>query len=233
MKTLVIFDVDGTLIYSETADSQCFADSYEAVFGKPLPSIDWENYNHVTDHTIFNSVFEKQFNRSVTTKELDIFQTHFVNKMQEARAVNPAKFRIMPGAKETIEKLSQDDRFAVGIATGGWQRPAQFKLRYKDIDYAKTFDSYADNKPTRHDIINESIKKAKAVHTDFQRIVYVGDAKWDVRTTREMDLPLIGIRWRGDFDYLAQEGATHILKNFLDYEAFLHHIAVAETPRFV
>jgi len=230
MKTLVIFDIDGTLLYSNKIDSRCFAESYEAVFNYPFPSIDWRDYPHVTDHTIFGTVFQKQFNRTATEEELDTFQTDFVERMKKKRVETPEEFQEVPGARITIENLLKDEHFAVGIATGGWQRPARFKLTHIGIDYTNIFDSYADYKETRDDIVNESIDKAKAIHTDFQRIVYVGDAIWDVTTTRGMNLPLIGIRRNGDRHVLADAGAKHILQDYTDYDLFLEMVEKAEVP---
>jgi len=51
-KTLVIFDIDGTLLYSNKVDSQCFADTYEELYSEPFPTIDWTKFPHVTDDTI-------------------------------------------------------------------------------------------------------------------------------------------------------------------------------------
>ena len=53
MKTLIIFDIDGTLVYSNKVDSKCFSETYQQIYGEPFPSIDWRVYPHVTDHTIF------------------------------------------------------------------------------------------------------------------------------------------------------------------------------------
>ncbi|MGK0365529.1 MAG: HAD superfamily hydrolase (TIGR01549 family) [Saprospiraceae bacterium] len=231
MKTLIIFDIDGTLLYSNKIDSQCFSDSYEAVFDYAFPSIDWQDYPHVTDHTIFGTVFKKQFNRRVTEEELDRFQTDYVERMEQRRVKTPEEFKEVPGARQTVENLLKDDRYAVGIATGGWQRPGQFKLRHIGIDYTDIFDSYADYKETRDDIVNESIENAKKQHSDLQRIVYVGDALWDVKTTRNMGLPLIGIRRNGDHHVLANEGATHILQDYSDYGAFMEMVESAEVPK--
>jgi len=231
MKTLIIFDIDGTLLYSNKIDSQCFSESYEAVFDSAFPSIDWRDYPHVTDHTIFGTVFKKQFNRPVSKEELDKFQTDFVERMQDRRVKTPKEFQEVPSARRTVENLLNDERFAVGIATGGWQRPAQFKLRHIGLDYTDIFDSYADDKVTRDDIINESINNAKKQHIDFQRIVYVGDAVWDVKTTRNMNLPLIGIRRNGDRHVLENEGATHILQDYSDYGAFLEMVEKAAVPK--
>ncbi len=231
MKTLIIFDIDGTLLYSNKIDSKCFAESYKIVFGNAFPSIDWRDYPHVTDHTIFGTVFKKQFNRLVTEEELDRFQTDYVQRLEQKRVESPEEFKEVPGARQAVENLLNDDRFAVGIATGGWQRPAAVKLRHVGIDYTNIFDSYADYKVTRDDIINESIANARLQHNDFQRIVYVGDAIWDVTTTRNMNLPLIGIRLKGDRHVLGNEGATHILQDYSDYGMFLEMVEGAEVPR--
>ena len=73
MKTFVIFDIDGTLLYSNKADSQCFADTYEEIYQKEFPTIDWRNYPHVTDTTIFQTVIQAQFGRAVEQKEVEVF----------------------------------------------------------------------------------------------------------------------------------------------------------------
>ncbi len=231
MKTLIIFDIDGTLLYSNKIDSLCFAESYEAVFDYAFPSIDWRDYPHVTDHTIFGTVFKKQFNRPVTEEELESFQTDLVERMEQRRLETPEEFKEVLGARQTVGNLLKDERFVVGIATGGWRRPAQFKLQYIGIDYTNIFDSYADYKVTRDDIVQESTDNAKAQHSDIQRIVYVGDAVWDVKTTRNMNLPLIGIRLKGDRHVLENEGATHILQDYSDYGAFLEMVESAEVPK--
>ncbi len=230
MKTFIIFDIDGTLLYSNKIDSKCFAESYETKFGKKFPSIDWTDFPHVTDHTIFGTAFRTHFNRTATAAEITDFENDFVALMQQKRKETPEEFREVPGARQTIENLLSDDRFEVGIATGGWQKPARFKLNHIGIDYTELHDGYADRKETREDIIKEAIEKAAQRQAKYDRIVYVGDAIWDVTTTRNMNLPLIGIRRNGDREVLERAGARHILQDYSDYNAFLEMVDVAETP---
>lgn len=229
MKTLIIFDIDGTLLYSNKADSRCFADSYECVFGRVFPSTDWRKYPHVTDHTIFGTVFREHFQRDFLPEEMHTFQTDFVERMQRLRKENPAEFREVPGAKRTLERLTADENYGVGIATGGWQKPAQFKLRHLGINYDGMYDGYADNAVTREDIIRRALDKTEKY--GYQRVVYVGDAIWDVRTTRNMSLPFVGIRRRGDYEVLTKAGAQCILQDYSDYDAFLEAVKEAKVPR--
>ena len=220
---LVIFDVDGTLVYSEKKDSQCFADTYQAAYGKLFPTIDWRKYPHVSDTTIFKTVIQEHFNRIPDADEEEKFRQKFVTNIIKNRKQTPTEFKEVPYAKETIDKLLADDRFVVGVATGGWKAPAIVKLNFVNIPTTKLIITGADGKVTREDILNETIEKAINKHGDFTRIVYVGDAIWDLTTTQNMGLPLIGIRRRGDIAFFQQHGLKTVLKDYEDYPRFLKY----------
>ena len=125
-----------------------------------------------------------------------------------------------PWAKSIIDRLLRDDHYEVGIATGGWKNPALFKLDHVNIDHTAIHDSYADNKSTRNEIIQESIDQAK-MNRHIAKIVYVGDAEWDVKTTNEMNIPLIGIRRAGDHNKLLNLGVKKVLSDYLDQDQFI------------
>jgi len=205
MKTLIIFDIDGTLVHSNKVDSNCFSQAYQEVYGEPFPSIDWRVYPHVTDHTIFGTVIKERFDRQVDQAEIATFQNRFVQLIQEKRKIAPEEFHEVPGAKKMIDRLIVDDRFEIGVATGGWEQPARIKLKFVNIDTSTMYMGFADNNQTRRDIVNDAIRLAKKAKVNYERIVYVGDAIWDVRTTREMKMPLIGMRVRGDHEVLKKK----------------------------
>lgn len=227
---LVIFDVDGTLVYSEKKDSQCFATTYQTVYGLPFPTIDWKKYPHVSDTTIFKTVIQEHFNRDASEEEEELFRQKFVDNIIENRKETPADFHIVPYAKEMIEKLLTDGRFVVGVATGGWKAPAIVKLDFVGIPSEQLIISGADGHETRANITNETINKAIATHGNFDRIVYVGDAIWDVTTTKEMNLPLIGIRRKGDLDFLYEKGVEVVFEDFENYDAFVESILTVDVP---
>lgn len=218
---LVIFDVDGTLVYSDKKDSQCFADTYQAVYGLPFPTIDWRKYPHVSDTTIFKTVIQEHFNRAATEDEEESFRQKFVANISNNRVQRPEVFHAVPHAKQTIDNLLADDRFVVGVATGGWKAPAIVKMDFVGISSKKLIVTGADGKETRADIINETIEKAIQKYGTFEQIIYVGDAIWDYTTTKEMGIPLIGIRRKGDLDFFHKLGVQKVLKDYTDYEQFL------------
>lgn len=220
MKTLIIFDIDGTLTLSESRDSISFAESYTEVFGKDFNTIDWRQYQHVTDHTIFHSVYQEHFGQTCPPEELDRFQSQYVDSLKIGRQKNPHHFREVPGAKRLLEQLHQDDRFVLGIGTGGWRAPQLVKLDHVDISVQQIYDSYADNKETREQILQASIDESKK-HHDIQKVVYIGDAIWDFHTTNNMNLPFIGIRNKGDHEFFTDRGVRHVLTDLSDTNQFL------------
>jgi len=227
---LVIFDVDGTLVFSEKLDSKCFATTYQEVYGLPFPTIDWRKYPHVSDSTIFKTVIQEHFNRAATVEEEESFRQKFVTNIIKNRKKTPAEFKAVPFAKQTIDRLLADNRFIVGVATGGWKAPAIVKLNFVNIPTDPLIITGADGKVTRDDITNETIAKARKLYDNIERIVYVGDAIWDVTTTKNMGLPLIGIRRKGDVEFLYDLGVDLVLKDYKDYDTFIKGVLNVGVP---
>ena len=232
-KKLIIFDIDGTLLYSNKIDSQCFADTYEKVYQSKFPTIDWTKYPHVTDDTIFKTVIQNHFQREASAGEMHDFQNEYVSSLQATRIKQPHEFKEVPNSRKTIEHLLENDVYEVGIATGGWRRPAMVKLNHIGIPTSNLYMSFADGNPTREDIIKGVFQQTDAKEMSFEKVVYIGDAAWDVRTTRNMNLPFIGVRREGDFDVLKKLGAQTIISDYKDFDLFLSAIESSETPKFV
>ena len=230
-RKLVIFDVDGTLVYSERRDSRCFADTYQTMFGQALPSIDWTQYPHVTDTTIFQTVFTQHFARQARPEELHRFEEAYLRMLRSRRVLNPGHSREVPGARAAVERLLEDERFVVGIATGGWRRPAIMKLEYVGIPAHRIPLRGADGLHTREQILEDLIRTVGVQYPDISSTVYLGDAVWDVQTTANLGLGFLGIRWRGDKQVLEAHGARAVLRNYLNFEGFLDCLQQARPPR--
>jgi len=229
-KTLVIFDIDGTLVYSNKIDSQCFAQTYGEIYGVAFPTIDWTKYPHVTDTTIFNTVIRQHFGREAAAEEIAEFQHRYVELLVKRRRAQPAEFMEVPNARRTVEQLLGDDRFVVGIGTGGWLRPAQVKLAHVGISVESIVVAGADGHEQREGIIGQVLETVTKSH-HVARTVYVGDAIWDVTTTRRMNMNFLGIRRGGDLEVLQNAGTGIVLQDYRDYERFIQAIFEATPPK--
>jgi len=226
--TLVIFDIDGTLLHSNKIDSLIFKRVFEATFGFEMRSIDWRDYPHCTDTSILGTVFDHEGVARPSSLRMEAFKDEYVYQLEQGRLEQPTDFMEVAGASETIQRLMGDSRFEVGIATGGFRKPAHVKLRHIGVNHEPLHDAYADGNEAREDILNEAIAKTK--HLPINRMVYVGDAIWDVQTTRNMNIPLIGIRIKGDTETLISVGARDVITDYRDYEGFLDLVERAVVP---
>lgn len=231
-KTLVIFDIDGTLVYSNKIDSQCFAKTYEIIYDREFPTIDWTQFPHVTDTTIFKTVIRNHFNREIEAGEIEYFQQQFVSMLEDCRRTKPEDFREVPSARQTVELLLQDERFVVGIGTGGWLKPAKVKLRHVGIHTEGMIVAGADGHEQRESIIGEVVTAVSSIH-EVSRTVYIGDAIWDVNTTRRLNMNFVGIRRTGDAEVLRQAGTGIVLQDYQDFGLFIEAIMAAEPPRAI
>lgn len=228
---LILFDIDGTLVYTTNRqDSKAFAATYEAIYHRPFPTIDWHQYPHVTDTTIIQTVIWEAFKRHPTQEEIEQFQRLYLKKLLQERQQNPAHFKEVPGARKMMEYLLSQSQFCVGIATGGWIKPARVKLGHVEIPKGHSPISGADGLATREEIIEQALHYAHKHHKRFARIVYIGDALWDVQTTRKIKMNFIGIRRKNDLAVLQKAGAGTVLPNFLDQARFLDTILTARPP---
>ncbi len=227
---LIIFDLDGTLVHSDRRDSNYFAQAYESIYQKPFPTIDWTKYPHVTDTTIFQSVIHQHFERSPADEEVTVFQQHYIALLEAGRRQSPEHFQSIPGAQTMMAHLhAAPEQYRTCLATGGWQAPAAVKLRHVGLLSDRLGIHGADGKVTREAILNEAIANAGGPER-YTKIVYVGDAEWDVTTTRNLQLDFVGIRWRGDTAVLQEAGATQVITNFLDLDVFFQALQAATPP---
>ena len=231
---LVIFDVDGTLVYSERRDSQCFAQAYEQLYGRSFPTLDWHQFPHVTDTTIFDTVIRQHFDRRHDPAEVLPFQELYMSLLRKKRQSQPHLFREIPGAKVAVQSLGQREGRMIGIGTGGWQQPAALKLQHVGIEVDRRLFSGADGKTNREAILQQTIDRAAEINGGaVTRVVYIGDAVWDVRTTRNMQIDFVGIRRRGDFKMLQEAGAEEVIQDYQDKKRFEQAIADARPPKEV
>ena len=229
--TLILFDVDGTLVYSDKLDSLAFAQTYTEIYQRDFPSIDWSTYPHVTDDTIFATVIQQHFGRPVRKGEMRDFRKPYMDRLVENRRQNPHHFKEVAGAAQLLAYLQSHETYQVAVATGGWSEPAHLKLKHVGINTASMVLIGADGKNTREEILEHAIRDIQQQYPGLKRTVYIGDAPWDVKTTQNLELNFVGVRYRHDFEVLEQLGARHVVGNYLDVEHFMEQIEQAQAPQ--
>ena len=223
-----MFDIDGTLTESSDLDAATYLDALRDVFGFRDVSDDWASYPHATDGGILAELFRTRLARPPTPEEIGRMQRRYVSLLRE-RVDDAGGLHPVPGAAEILVRLANDPCYAVSLATGAWRSSAALKLSATGLPVDRFPAAFADDAPSREGICQTSRQRAEAsAGEEFRRVVYVGDGVWDVRTSRGLGYGFIGIGRDPGAEKLRAEGASLILPDFQDAEAFFSALGKTE-----
>jgi len=205
-RTLIVFDVDGTLLDANIVDNDCFDQAFQEETGVALTATIWEQFKEVTAQAIVHQALGDDWPEieSVKTRVKD----SFFSKLRESYDQYPASIRSFEGASGLVSHLKASPDFVVAIATGCWRETAQFKLNAAgfdiiDVPFACASDCYG-----RAEIISLAVERAGG---SLDQAVYVGDGVWDLRATRQLGIPFIGVGRK--IETLRKAGAQYTLEN--------------------
>jgi phosphoglycolate phosphatase-like HAD superfamily hydrolase len=230
---LAIFDIDGTLTNTSAVDNHCFNQAVDEVFDFGDTTAHWHDCPHVTDSGLMHHIFQRQLRRAPLNDEIERMRACFISLMAAAVADDASLALPIAGAAAAFARLSSEPNWAVAIATGCWQASAHFKLAQAAIPFQQTPLAHADNFLSREDILTDALAQAETHYqTRFEHVVYIGDALWDVKTTRNLRMPFVGIAQGARAAQLIAAGARDVLCDYQDYERFLSALQRAAIPRF-
>jgi phosphoglycolate phosphatase-like HAD superfamily hydrolase len=229
---LVIFDVDGTLMRSTQLDEACFVRALEEDFGIVGVDTNWLGYTHSTDSGIIREVFERRFGRPPLSAELSRFQQRFLGQLERALRETPGCCDEVPGARAALAALQRHAVWAAAIATGSWRALALRKLHAAGLPVDGFPAAFADDGIAREEILQTAMERARRQYAQpaFQRVVYMGDAVWDVRAAARLRLSFIGIGEQRRAAVLQQEGARRVLRDLSDVDLLLRLLDEAPVP---
>jgi phosphoglycolate phosphatase-like HAD superfamily hydrolase len=228
---LAIFDIDGTLANTNPVDSRCYVRAVKDELGVDLRNAKWSDFTFVTDSGISVQVFERYLGRAPASAELSRLQHRFRDLLAQAAREHPESFSEVPGASQALQRLRRDG-WAVAIATGSWRACALVKLSAAGLNIEGIPAAFADDGLAREDILTAAQKRAREAHGQarFSRAVSLGDAPWDVQTARRLGLPFIGVHAHREAVALEEWGASHVLRDFTDFDLLRRCLAEAQVP---
>ncbi|WP_051536930.1 HAD family hydrolase [Shewanella marina] len=209
----VMFDIDGTLIYTYQTDLTCFAAALETVLGINLIDIEhWQQAPHITGSGIIDFYIE-QLGLTAQRKHLQLqIKRQFICHVKYHLQHNAVQ--AVPGGLGFINYLRQRGDISISIATGGWLETAYLKLASAGIDVTDLPIASANDHYARIEIMKLALTKAQV--TQQQKLTYVGDAIWDKQACERLGCNFIV---RGDRVAHSQQ-----INDFCDYSKVMAFI---------
>ena len=223
--TIVLFDIDGTLLWSDGAGRRAIHVALTEVFGGIGP----------TDHR-FDGKTDKQIVRELMTlaghdhevidERMDRALTIYVRELHSALRDPAHPPKRLPGVPELLDALDARDDVILGLLTGNVAPGADAKLRAVGIDPARfrvtAFGSDHEDRPALPPIAQQRAGELFGAHIAGERFVVIGDTPADMTCGRGIGARAIGVATgRYGVDELLSHGATAAFPDLSDTAALV------------
>ena len=203
-----IFDIDGTLVESTDFDGKFYIRAVREVLGNVHIHNDWNAYASVTHTGILLQIMEEN-DILDRTEHIETIRKRF-SQMTRSYLENGGKCPPKSGAIGFMEGIEKSQEIKVGFATGGWGNTARLKLRYAGFDAKEKVLCSCDDDDERTAIMSKCLSN---LGDSIDRVVYLGDAEWDLQATNRLGWNFIGIgpRLKGRSNLWAEDFSDHDL----------------------
>lgn len=187
MATVVLFDIDGTLVTTAGGARQALLDAVSAQFGDAA-GFDF-SFGGMTDRGIFRKGMRQRgmdVDDPRMDAQIDALIADYLPRLERLLAA-ASVHRLLPGAGELARAAATWRGVAAGIGTGNVRAGAALKLRPFGLNEVLTFGGFGCDAEQRAELIAAGHRRGAArlgVSVAEARLVIVGDTPLDVLAAR-------------------------------------------------
>jgi phosphoglycolate phosphatase len=221
MTTVLLFDIDGTLVLTGGAGQRAMATAFEELFAVPDGFRDIQMAGR-TDTWILSSAAHRH---GIPLDDLSRFHDRYVSHLErELEVPNPRK-SVMPGVRELLDALASRDDVYLALLTGNYARAAQLKLEHFGLWRYFACGAFADDSPDRNSLVLKALARIRergGPSADPGHTIIIGDTPHDISCALAAGASAVGVA-TGPFtaDQLRASGATVVFEDLRDTESFL------------
>jgi phosphoglycolate phosphatase len=180
-RTLILFDIDGTLVLTGGAGGRAMSLAFEEVFavrdafqGIPMAgrTDPWILADGASAHGI-------PLDSPGLSRFREVYIRHLVVELEKPGA----RKGVMPGVRDLLDALSERDDVYVALLTGNYEAGARLKLEYFDLWRYFPCGAFGDDAPNRNGLVPKAIVRVAACggpSFSAADAVVVGDTPLDV-----------------------------------------------------
>jgi phosphoglycolate phosphatase len=216
VRTLVLWDIDLTLVDYSGIGRRWYADALAAVVGVPLKHL--PSFPGRTERSLVRE-FLAAHDSSDSDEQVERFFSVLTELAEQDRPSLPRLGRALPGALEILTELAGRDGVVQSLVTGNLPVLADYKLSafglHRHIDFS--VGGYGSLSENRSDLVAAAVAQASAKHGSFDSVVVVGDTPHDVAAGLHHGTVTVGVATgRFTAKELASSGAHFTLPDLVD-----------------
>jgi len=219
--TILLFDIDGTLVLTGGAGQRAMARAFEDLFDIADGFRDIPMAGR-TDTWILAAAAERH---GIAPADLARFRDAYLQHLErELEPPHPRK-AIMPGVRALLEALTERDDAYLALLTGNYERAARLKLEHFDLWRYFRCGAFADDAEDRNHLVPKALERVRSrggPAVDPDDVIVVGDTPHDMACALASGARAIGVA-TGPFSaqQLQDSGAAVVFHDLSDTEAFL------------
>ncbi len=178
---LALFDIDGTLIQTGGAGKRAFGRAMEELLGvvDPLAEV---RLDGKTDLLILQEALRNAGRESLSDAEQEALYRRYVCLLEAELEADAGSYSVLPGVRELLDELAQDEGVLVGLATGNLELGARAKLSPGDLNRFFEFGGFGSDSPDRTELIRTAVRRGRARNggAEFRQVFVLGDTPQDI-----------------------------------------------------
>ena len=226
---LVLFDIDGTLIWTDGAGRSAIQAALLAEMGTTGP-IDSFRFDGRTDREIVRALMVAAGHpNGESADHIDAVCRRYVELLAIELHHPDRKMHVYPGVNELLDALTARTDAIVGLLTGNLARGAELKLRRAGIDFGRfRMGAFGSDSAERSELPAIAAGRAADLmgsEPSGEDIVIIGDTPSDVRCGQPVGARAIAVA-TGSYsvDELREVGPHAVFQDLSDTESVLASI---------
>jgi phosphoglycolate phosphatase-like HAD superfamily hydrolase len=220
--TVLLFDIDGTLVTTGGAGHRAMEKAFEQLHGRGDACAHFSMAG-MTDRAIARKGLET-ISAPTHPEAIDaILQAYLAHLEVEVWQIDNQAYRVFPGMREAVEAARARPQVAVGLGTGNIQQGAHLKLSRVGLHDKFDFGGFGNDHEDRVELIRQgALRGARQLGASLEacRVVVIGDTPKDVAAALGIGATCIGVG-TGPYspEALLAAGAHYAFQDFSAREA--------------
>lgn len=220
--SLILWDIDGTLVYMDRAGERALLLSIKELYGRDLGAELPVDLRGRTDTSIARDLLAF-LDVPHSFEEEARFRRGYLSHMP--LTLPAGKARILAGIREALDAIRDHPNIHQALLTGNLKEGAKLKLEYLGLWNYFEFGAFADDSHIRDELGPYALARAKeklGIEFPPERVWIIGDTPHDVACGKAIGAKTIAVA-TGAFtvEQLAERNPTHVFADLSDTQAFL------------
>lgn len=225
---LVLFDIDGTILWSDGAGRRALHVALLETFGTVGPADYW--FDGKTDPQIIRELMQSEgFDEDEIARRLPPTLDRYLQQLHVELNDPAHDAQVFPGVRQLLDALDDEEGVVLGLLTGNVAGGAQAKLERVGIDFGRfpvgAFGSDHAVRPELPAIAQARCRELLNTHVEGDRIVVIGDTPADLTCGQSIGARAIGVATgRFSMEELRAHQPHAVFQDLSDTNAVLERI---------